>query len=67
MAEHDWEELFVVRDCPRGSGRPDPIYAGVDRCNNCKLFRIVSSKPGFPEYFRPGWWSPVDPGCKEDL
>ena len=63
MTEHEWEELHVIRDDPRGTGMPHPVYAGVDRCENCKAIRVTSSKPFF--YLRAGWSSTKEPPCHE--
>ncbi len=60
--EHEWEKLYIVQDDPRGSGRPDPIYANIDRCKTCKAIRIVAD-PFF--YLRAGWSSHREPPCHE--
>jgi len=67
MAEHDWEELFILRDDPRGSGQMDPLYAGLDRCRNCRLLRSTVALPFC--YMKPNWIRQTpslgEPACKE--
>lgn len=56
--EHEWEELFVVRD-------GENVYAGIDRCNNCKALRRPMPE-GF--IYKPPSWAyntPTEPPCEE--
>jgi len=41
MMEHDWRELYVLEDDPRGSGGPHPEPVDVDRCSNCGVLRVA--------------------------
>jgi len=49
--EHEWEELFVVR-------HGENVYAGIDRCNNCKTIRRTTSE-GFR--YQPAVWYSLPP------
>ena len=41
MVEHDWRELYVLEDDPRGSGMPHPEPGDVDRCSKCGVLRVA--------------------------
>ena len=61
MAEHDWEELFIKReDVPPHEMF---VYAGLDRCRNCRGLRSTVSQPFW--YFTPKWPNTVEPACVE--
>ena len=59
--EHEWEDLFVKRE---GEAPHEMfIYAGIERCNNCKALRFKRYSKQPYTYTRPGWTSPEEPEC----
>ncbi|KKL99632.1 hypothetical protein LCGC14_1812480 [marine sediment metagenome] len=57
--EHEWEELYIIR-------HGETVYAGIERCNNCKTLRFERYGKQPYTYTRLGWASPEEPECKEE-
>ncbi len=62
--EHEWEKLYTYEEySDRDSTNRVPVYAGIDRCKHCRIFRVTN-----PEldtwYMKPDWdTSGEEPHC----
>ena len=69
MTKHDWKELYILEDDPRGGGNLHPVPVDVDRCSNCRVLRVKKHVNFMPFiYFDPKTWgrsTTNSPVCEE--